>query len=685
VRGRGSTQTISRSKNTRSTETVAAARNLKTVVSAQLESLLCLENKSYGNDFRVARIFDLFTQDSLNRPALPPFDGLSYINADGLPFQWVLSFRTGSHAWGFLCECGRPGSEASTRLGLTLRLIDEACKEIGRPPPNFLACIEKRLIPNANELWPPHWRSAAWVGVAVERDKVSIKPYFSLTSGTLRDRWLKAGWVLRDLGRDDALRRYCELVSCCSRSSSPTAIAVDIQPDGSPGKLKIYFRSEAVTAEWLASWYCALDLDRHGASLRLLLDRLGKMGAGTYPPSAFVTSLEIHANQSLSLKTDLAVTKWMTSDAKTTDRTAALLSSEGCESERLVKMLDAVGAWPADCSSCAAFRFVGLGCEPNGSRHINVYIEPPLASARTHAHRPRVGGKLMIRRSIERGLDALAASRQGAYWRDFMLPVGSSDAWVTAYVLAKLAVGAQTNLAARRDLIGPSLDWLAGQQRTKIGGWGYNGDVPNDADSTAWAILALRGWGRDVPQTALNFLRFCRRDRGFATYPAAMSPLPGWACVAPCVSAVAFHALGEPTGSAHACFSRWTDNSELIPAYWWASPIYTSAMILSFSDLAPSWVVRLREKVAAFRPAGAFERALLLECHIKLGLPVAQLACDLIAEQGTSGVFAPSALLRLTRSEVSEPWGAIDAGPLYVDAEGVFTTATAVGVLLRLG
>lgn len=661
----------------------AGAPNLGAAVKTQLASLADACGIAETPRLCVQRIFEIFTRESLDRPAVAPFRGLSFINADGLPFQWVFNFCAGASGWGFLCEAGQPGSEPTVRLAVTLDLIDQACSLAGNAPPGFLRGIARRLTPRPGEPWPSHWRSAAWIGVAVKGDAVSIKPYFNLTAGPPRERWLKAGWVLRDLGRDDALERLCALSASCSGNSWPAGLAVDIRPNGGPGRLKIYFRSGEVTPAWLARWYDTLGLDGHAASLRRMLDLLGKPSARLYPQSAFVTSLEIHPDQSFSLKTDLAVTKWMASDAAIVENSAALLAAEGCEAERLVRMLRAVDAWPPDRTCCTAIRFVGLGCEPDGSRHLNVYVEPPLrAPVRLSAPR-HLNCSSSIYQSIHRGLDALMASRHEKHWRDFSLPVGAADAWVTAYVLSRLST-IRPLPGAWLKPIDDALDWLVGAQRKATGGWGYNSSVPDDADSTAWAVLALRGWSRPVPADAIQFLRSCICGSGFATYPAPTSPAPGWARAVPCVTAVALSALAQSPRSAAAFFTQWVIKGQFAPAYWWASPIYTTAMVLTGFDTRPRLTVGLRKKVAMFQPAGSFERALLIECRLRLGLPALAIARDLISDQNADGRFTPSALLRLTNPEVAEPSSAIDAGPIFPDEKGIFTTVTAVAALSRL-
>lgn len=667
---------------------IGATPNLKAVITDQFFSLVQARKSSLDATQPIERIFGLLTRDSLDRPVADSYQGLSHINANGLPFQWVFSLSSKSPAWGFLCECGRQNSPVAFRANQTLALIDVVCGEVGAHHPTFLKDFSRRLIPGPDEAWPEHWRSAIWVGVSVTDGRIVIKPYFNLSLGSVKDRWLRAGWVLRDLGRDEALKRLCDVSALCSADSTPTGLAVDIGSDGQPGRVKIYFRSEQTTPEWLSRWYEALGENRNAASVREFLDRLGMTGGGLYPRSAFVTSLEFHRDQAISVKTDLAVTKWMHSDALIAEQIEAILSLEAIKCEPFKEMLEAVSAFPPDASSCTVFRFVGLGSEPDGSRHLNIYIEPPVCAKRdlstsmSPTKRRFVSGSAALQ-SIERGIDALFAARRHDCWNDFALPVGASDVWVTAYLLTQLADAPVDLICSRRADIEASLDWLSAQQSVESGGWGFNRTVPDDADSTSWAILSLRRWNRPPSERAVAFLRSCERNGGFATYPVSTTPKPAWSCVAPCVTAIVLQALDKPQEAALAYFSCWIDHGQLIPAYWWTSPVYSLAMALVRCDTAPRRALAIRDKIAAMKAAGAFESALLLDCRRVLGVSTSDVLFKLMESQCDSGLFPPSASLRLTACNVEEPWLTVSAGPRYLDELRLFTTATAVGALAR--
>ena len=74
----------------------AGAPNLGAAVKTQLASLADVCGIAETPRLCVQRIFEIFTRESLDRPAVVPFRGLSFINADGLPFQWVFNFCAGA-------------------------------------------------------------------------------------------------------------------------------------------------------------------------------------------------------------------------------------------------------------------------------------------------------------------------------------------------------------------------------------------------------------------------------------------------------------------------------------------------------------------------------------------------------------------------------------------------------------
>src|SRR6185503_21036142 len=87
--------------------------------------------------------------------------------------------------------------------------------------------------------------------------------------------------------------------------------------------------------------------------------------------------------------------------------------------------------------------------------------------------------------AVRAALDFLLKSQDGqGAWKDFLLPGGNSNVWVTAYVGDVLAVRPEEDArnAARAG-------WrFLEKVMTPDGGWSYNPQVPGDADSTLWGL-----------------------------------------------------------------------------------------------------------------------------------------------------------------------------------------------------
>jgi hypothetical protein len=652
-----------------------ARSNLGQRIGEQLYALAGWAGVSAQTREELERAFALFTRESLDQPVSPPFGGLSRINASGLPFQWLIRCAANGAGFGFLCEAGRPGTAPEERFELSMRrLLDWDARA------TWFADIAAIVMPGPSEAWPAHWRSAMWMGAGPSPGGVQVKPYLNLNRGPARDRWLRVGYVLQQLGRLRSLERLCALSGRASAGSWPVGLAVDVLPCGLPGRVKVYFRSEPVRAGWLERWYAPVGMREQLGLMRRGLDLFPWLGTRPYPERAFILSLEFHPEDGeLSLKTDFAVTKWMESEQSIRSGTRALIQALGGEVQPFDEALRLVGA----CSGAAVTRFVGVGAEPDGSNHVNVYLEPPLSPP---SPTPRQRRGATPADAVHAGVRFLIDARRDGHWTDFSLPVGRSDAWVTAYVLARLGELDPARRSGFEAEIEGSVDWLAAA-RSAGGGWGYNDMAGEDADSTAWAILALRRHGRPVPVDALRTIeRCCAPDGMVATYHAGSSLGAGWTSPAPDVSAVALQALGTPPHLVLAgLLARWIQPDGLLPAYWWASPLHTLAAVLDWTSGAGLPVdvqTAAGKRLGQWTAESDFESSLLLRCLCHLRMDGArQTARDLLAHQWLDGSWSGSAVLRLTRPDVLTPWETIDAGPLFADQERIFTTATAVSAL----
>jgi hypothetical protein len=281
----------------------------------------------------------------------------------------------------------------------------------------------------------------------------------------------------------------------------------------------------------------------------------------------------------------------------------------------------------------------------------------------------------------------LSRQREDGCWQDYhRLPVGPSTAWVTAFVAVTLfdAGSPDAYPAAER-----AVDWLL-SIRPRCAGWGFNAATGADADSTAWALLAVRSAGRVLPEPAVSFLRSLRRtDGGFATYPRS----DGWGISHPDVTPIAL--LAMPTAERAALaddvllfLKRWRDNDGSWPAYWWRGRHYSTywnrVVISSLgytNDLPPA--EKSPSAGCTRMVKTAFDLAWVLALAVLDRDPapaVAALARLLMERQNTDGSLPCGADLRVTAPFCFNPW-AHPLGKLYEDDQGLITTASAVRAL----
>jgi hypothetical protein len=340
----------------------------------------------------------------------------------------------------------------------------------------------------------------------------------------------------------------------------------------------------------------------------------------------------------------------------------------------------------------------------------------------------------------DRGLQFLLRSRaDSGTWKDFLLPAGQSDIWVTGYVASALA-----------DLDDPAARGAAQAAWSRLqelpgagGGWSYNAAVPGDGDSTLWCLrLAARLDRGDsaVARTAARFLdSHVRDDGGLATYATADDirryvglpadfPLDGWLQSHVCVTAAGAH-LSDYRPRLLPYLERRQEPPGHWRSYWWFSDEYATCEAVTAlaedtaSDQQRERVGRAaewaRERVARLcasedkRPP-AFSLALALRVVLRgprssssdqavaLGLQ------RLLEWQAPTGAWPSSARLRVPRPDAVEPpgqraengqpgwriWRGLPPGPptpeivleytfsnYSLDYTAVFTTATVLRAL----
>jgi hypothetical protein len=663
-------------------------------LQVQLHSVMQWANLPPAIAQKTEQVFQLFTSKAIERPVRTRYDGLSRINASGLPFQWCFCFGPGLRSVRFLCEAGTPGDSPLERLNYSVGQFEKVLSVLGIPNPDWLwDSVFPYAVPK-KDAWPTHWRSAVWFAVGASPKGILTKIYLNLNRDAPLDRWQRVGWMLKSLGNIESLATLCDLSKKVSANSWPVGIAIDVSPNGSPGRVKIYFRSSAVKTDWLHRWYSAANASSEECIVRQLLDAFPLCGKAMYPSKSFIVSLEFHNNRGdISLKTDLGITRWIQNDVSIVQGIRQLLHTINDNQEDLTSALKSIGAWPLSTTEASYCRFVGLGYEPDGSRHLNVYLEPPMKKnvAATPLFHKTIRTKLPT--SIRKGVTYLFEKNAENRWTDYSLPVGESDQWVTAYILLQLRYLSIKQMPEYvRTRIRNSLNWLV-ECRSVAGGWGYNITTENDADATSLAILALRTHNRTIPTEAFQVIRQCQASNGgIATYPLNSTLGGSWTIGVPDITAIALLALGDSVTqselTAAITFLQSKQSPDgLWPSYWWLTPLYSTFGALSWlSDM--HWlqeVPKLSSTLLKYQAVGSFEKALLLLCLLRLGLRnhCTSLVEELLIDQQLGGAWESSAFLRLTDRNVVEPWNTIDAGSTFVDQNAVFTTATVLRALAQ--
>lgn len=281
--------------------------------------------------------------------------------------------------------------------------------------------------------------------------------------------------------------------------------------------------------------------------------------------------------------------------------------------------------------------------------------------------------------AIAAGLEYLFSRRRQGAWSLCSPAITESAAWITGYVLARLGEIPSHHISySLHRKIEESLDWLQ-ETRTPEGGWGFGATgSADDADSTAWAVTALRQHGRLVPDEPLELIRRCRRsDGGFAIYPVAdQSELS--TSSAPDVTAIAVRALASIDATSSEFLASHLRTDTLKRPCRLASRFFVSSTLLDWEPgMAPWCVVNAVRQLTCQCPAdGVWEQALLLRCVTRLRLQAAWgLVAGLRRMQHADGSWPGSALF------APFPSGAAHLSGRHFDDQGILATVTALSAL----
>ncbi len=327
---------------------------------------------------------------------------------------------------------------------------------------------------------------------------------------------------------------------------------------------------------------------------------------------------------------------------------------------------------------------------------------------------------IQVENAIKEGLKYLWSLNNMGSWQGFPTMAGTSDIWVTGFVLAHIS-----SLSQRTPAMDKAYEFLLSSQHS-VGGWSYSRCVPPDADSTAWCLVALANFSsvkEEVLRKATSFLWEHYSGKGLATYMPSSgiqqfigAPsedyLVGWYDSHPDVSMAAV--LADLQHIQVPAVLRWVTSRQssegFFDAYWWRGPYYTTALLLRALSLSKRSLTRstktalaagLKKKQLANGAYGIgptttpdiFNTALALECLVHIDLETieeAREACGhaLLKAQNEDGSWAGGHILRLPAPNVTDPgtvpsWNNPDGGgnSFVEDKAGLFATAMACHAL----
>ena len=320
--------------------------------------------------------------------------------------------------------------------------------------------------------------------------------------------------------------------------------------------------------------------------------------------------------------------------------------------------------------------------------------------------------------ALERGVGFILAKQgRDGLWRDFLTPAGEASEWPTGFIgTALCTAGVEASTLER-----VTLTLIANQHAD--GGWGYNENVPSDADSTACVLLflALMGQRGDTCSRAASCLVSHQNENGgVATYRES-GPIRrfmgvgwwmrfgGWCSPHIEVTATTARALAvldrntySPQIDAMWSYLRSRQSSDgSWSSYWWNSPHYATLQAVELASLlgdhralsqAAEWAISTQAPDGGWStPAAgtsAFATALCLQLLANAkasGQCIHNAVCRLAALQDEDGSWPSYPIMRIPLPGDRDPDGTrrwrFHGGIVVPDQHRTFTSAACVAAL----
>lgn len=374
--------------------------------------------------------------------------------------------------------------------------------------------------------------------------------------------------------------------------------------------------------------------------------------------------------------------------------------------------------------------FLKIVCDAVGPRQAKAYFgygprsletdSGPAASAGVEETDPRRPGAPITPQecaaAVARGIDYCAQRRhRDGLWHEFPRILAGTDEWASAYIGAALA-SLDDNAEARA--LATSTWETIRRARGAADGWGYNGALPPDADSTLWGLRLARALGCSDDERARAARRVLVQHQlpggGLATYTASAeaglrriignAPLDGLLAMHVCVTAAAATLLESaipPLIEAQEPDGRWR-------GYWWSDDEYTTWLAVeslrrhaggeareplrrarrwALTRFDRNRIVWSRGLAAPSVFSTALGIAVVLATSPRAGIdevrqePLRGALRWLLDAQGEDGGWGPAALMRMPPTDAVDGDQRPEATAVSVDDHRLFTTATILRVL----
>jgi len=322
----------------------------------------------------------------------------------------------------------------------------------------------------------------------------------------------------------------------------------------------------------------------------------------------------------------------------------------------------------------------------------------------------------LVDAAIKKGVNYLWSLNKNGKWTGFPTLAGESDIWVTGFVLTHI-----NHLSGFTEGIDKSQKFLL-NSRQPAGGWSYSAQVPPDADSTAWCLMALKSCPKMTDmaiEEAQTFLWSHFSGHGISTFlsnsaicefieATANMSVSGWTSAHTDVSIAS--ALADIQNTKVIKIIKWLSEIQkkegLVNSYWWRGPYYTTTLLLRALSLKNLQLPEIDSRKLmsiltnnqldsggfsqdSSATLDSFSTALALEsfCHLSVpGQPQGKINCAhaLLQSQQENGAWSGDFSMRIPAPDVMDPelntsWNNADGGgnSFIEDKDGLFATAMA--------